>query len=241
MSTKINFSPRFIRAKASFKFNNDNFDVGEQLINVMGVPAFKWDKFEPIEVIGKKCEVTVTILSKNSFSFQCSAFFTCEETQNGRDLGLAFLTSPEDEKKLEAVIGAEGILPDFVRKFPRIVFSEQCGIMPSRAILRQQIGNELVEISSDLIDISPSGIQVSTEDMRTSLVGPGEVYRVALQPRGNFAAPVFLTGEVKRITHQISPISGNAQRNLSMRISNMQPDQKKLFTDLLRQIVTAFS
>ncbi len=236
-----NFSPKFIKAKIKFQLDDRTYDVGEQLINTDGVPAFKWEQFEPMDKIGKKCFVFGDIVAENlKYQFSCDALMTCEETAIRRDLGLNFLMEPQDAKNLSEIVAKNGILPDYIRKFPRIVFLEQVGNMPARAILRQKLSDQTVDVVADVTDLSPTGFQVANEDVRCSLVIPSEKWDIIFQPRGDFATPITLSAEVKRIRHAMNPISGNMRRYFSMQIVAIGNQDKLLFAELLRKVVTRF-
>ena len=233
-----NFSPRFVKGKVRFVYENETFDVGEHLLNLNGIPGFKWTRFEPMDVVGKACRASVSLSSSTPFEFSCDATMTCEEVTGRTDLGIAFNITQADGMKLGEIITKEGVLPEYARKFPRIIFLENVGVMPSRAILKQSIGSENTEVVGDIVDMSPTGIQISTEDMRCAVTIPGEVWDVILQPRGGFASPVVFRGEVKRIIHSVDPKSYNAKRYFSMAITQITNEHKTMFTDLLRQVVT---
>ncbi|MEW6055286.1 MAG: PilZ domain-containing protein [Bdellovibrionota bacterium] len=231
------FSPRFIKAKISFNIGNKVFPVGEHLINATGVPGFKWTQFDPKETIGRRIKVAVQVIATPIFEFNCDAILTCESTEGGTALGLFFVLGEVETQQLNDAIAREGVLPDYVRKFPRIPFTESIPIMPSRTIMNFFSGTEEVSVACDLDNLSPSGFQVLTEDQRIKVLTPGELVRAQIQPRGNFPSSIEAISAVKRVIHGIDAKTGNQRWQLGLSIMTISNEQKILFTELLRQVV----
>jgi hypothetical protein len=240
MSNK-SFSPKFVKGNITLKIDTETYPVGEQLLNASGVAGFAWNAFDPLETIGKPVEVIIEVLCSQPYQLDCKALLTCERTEKSIALGLDFILTPSDTAVLNGIIAKEGVLPEFVRKFPRIHFNPHVGIMPSRVILRTfQNGND-VEVVTDLDNISPSGLQVFTEDSRIALTPPGEVVRVSIQPRGEFLMPIHLTASVKRVIESVTPVTGNRRWFFGLNTVMISDESKPLFTDLLKRIVLSYS
>lgn len=236
---QFNFSPRFIPAKVSFSFGKGSYEIGEHLINAGGMPGIAWQEFNPILFVGQRVQVKVDVISPTEpYRFACEGTITCEQTETATQLGLSFLLRQQQRTTLDAIISREGIHPDYVRKFPRITFLPEMRIMPSRAVLRLTLAGEEVTVSSDVENMSPAGIMVFTEDSRCSFLIPGEPVHVQLQPRGEYHEVINLTCAVRRIVRAMNPESEVLGYRLGMGISTMTHANKKLFTELLREIVT---
>jgi len=235
----VNFSPRFIAARISFSFGKGAYELGEHLINSTGLPGMAWHHFNPILFVGQRVTVQVEVLSPSEpFKFACEGFLTCEQTETATQLGLTFLLRTQQRTTLEAIISREGTYPDYVRKFPRINFMPTMKVMPSRSVLRMTLAGEEAMVASDIENMSPAGIMVHTEDSRCAFLIPGETVHVQLQPRGEYHDVINLTCAVRRIIRTVSHESEVLGFKLGMGISAMTHANKKLFTELLREIVT---
>jgi hypothetical protein len=235
------FSPKFIRAAVSFNYKGQTHEAGECLINSSGLPGIKWAKFDPRAHLGGRVQAYVRVLAKEPWEFVCDALITSERAA-GADascLGLTFLFKPGDRSRLDVTVAQEGSLPDYIRKFPRIHYMSSIPIFPSRAILRYFYKNEDVSIACDVENVSPTGIQVYTDDARAENLAPNETVRVQLQPRGSWLRVIAVNAQVKRINHAVDPVTGNTFRYFGLSLGTISAEAKISFTDLLRQIVVA--
>ncbi|MBI3544650.1 MAG: PilZ domain-containing protein [Deltaproteobacteria bacterium] len=233
------FSPRFVRAQVSFKYAGSNYRAGEHLINASGLPGFKWKEFSPMEHLGKRVQVAVQVHTASPWEFHCDALITCERSAGSTDscLGLTFLLSDADRARLNADVFKEGLLPDYVRKFPRIHFLPEVTVFPSRALVRFFYSGEDVAVSCDVENISPTGFLVYTDDARTEALLADETVRVQLQPRGQWLRQINVNAQVKRVTHTVEPTTGIVRRYFGLAFTTMSAEAKINFTDLLKQIV----
>lgn len=234
------FSPRFVRAKVSFTFENKVYQAGEHLINSQGVPGFHWSIFDPVDNLGKRAQVSVQVQSATPWEFTCAALFGCEQSGAGSAtaLGLNFLMSPPDRAKLDTVVATEGEYPDYVRKFPRIHYVDAVPVFPNRVIVKFFYNHEDISVCCELDNLSPTGIQVFTEDSRTGALLPNETVRVQIQPRGTWLRCVATNAQVKRVILSVDPVTGNVRRFFGLGITTMSAEAKVNFTDLMRQIIS---
>lgn len=236
------FSPRFVRAKLTFTVGNTVYDAGEHLINAFGVPSFvlgpSHSELNPLSMIGNQTRVEVRVLSQAPFTFACEGHFTCDQTESGVMLGISFTLSDREKTTLNTILKNEGIFPEFVRRYPRILFNRKAAVMPSRSMLQfiDREGEHLM-IICDVRNLSPTGFQICTEDKRAARLGPTEVVRVQLQPRGDFLYPISLSASVKQVIHSVQPESGNRIWDFGLSIRMLQRKDKALFTELLRQVI----
>ncbi|MBI3555493.1 MAG: hypothetical protein HY074_04440 [Deltaproteobacteria bacterium] len=234
------FSPRFIKARIGFTYEGRQYTAGEFLINSRGVPGFAWSAFDPMENLGKRVQVMAHVLSSTPWDFQCIALISCEQSGvgAGTSLGFDFLIAGDDQIKLDAAIEVEGVLPDFVRKYPRIHYNPAVPVFPSHAIVRFFYNKEDIAVSCDLDNLSPTGVQVVTEDNRTGSLLPNETVRLQIQPRGPWLRQIQVNAQVKRVIHGIDPMTGNTRRYFGLGIAAFSAEAKVNFTDLLRQIIS---
>lgn len=237
----VSFSPRFVRAKVSFNYNGENHQAGECLINSSGLPGLPWKSFDPNEHLGRRVLAAVQVLGNTPWEFNCEALITSERsgTASGAALGLTFLFKPGDRAKLDSLVAAGGILPDYVRRFPRIHFMEHVPVFPSRAIVKFFYSQEDLAVACDIENLSPTGISVITDDARTDTLLPNETVRIQLQPRGPWLRAVAVNAQIKRITYAVDPLTGNVRRHLGLAITTMSAEARATYTDLLRAIVTS--
>jgi hypothetical protein len=241
------FSPKFVKARLAFTIDGHLVDAGEHLLNSTGVPGFRWKSFQskdvapqinPLEWVGRKTSVYAKTISSEPFQFNCDAMFTCEQTEKELTVGLVFLLKELETTTLDSIITQEGVLPDYVRKFPRIHYVPWVPVFPSRALVGFYYDQEDITVSCDIENMSPSGLSLYSEDPRLRFLTPAEMTRVQIQPRGSFEKVIPLNAEIKRITHTIDPETHNPRKVLGLSITTISYDHKLEFTDLLRQIVT---
>lgn len=231
------FSPKFVNALVHFEVDGTMHEAGEHLLNAAGVPGFEWPGVDPMSLVGKPSRVRAKVQSTERYEFECDALFTCEQSETKFAIGLAFIPSPVVATTLSTIVGREGILPDYVRKFPRIHFNPKAGVMPSRAIMRFFCDKKDVLAVTDVDNISPTGFQVVTEDRRVITIVPGDAARLIVMPRGDFPTAILFAGNVKRIIHTIDPESKNGRWYFGLGISPASPEMRSAFTDLMRLIV----
>lgn len=234
-----NFSPRFIKARVTFRLDDTSYNLGDNLVNAAGVPGAAWDKFDPIESMGKKVQATLNVQSTAPFAINCPGTLTCEQTEAAASLGISLNLSDSDEKALALAIEKDGILPDYIRAFPRIPYAKKIGAMPAYAILRFRLGNEEVLTVAELNNVSPSGFQVMTEDHRANVLLPGENLKLVLVPRGETFNPITLGGKIRRVTYSADPVSGNMRLFFGVSMGSLTDHDRSGFTVMLRRVVGA--
>ncbi len=236
-----NFSPKFVKARIVFALGEQQFDFGEHLITASGVQGAPWDKFSSNKNVGQKITAHVKVLTTRPFKFACPGSLTCELTERATLLGIQFYLADSHLSAVNAAIDKEGILPEYARKYPRIPYSQIIGLMPSHAIVRYKIGDETVLSVFTMDNLSPTGLQVMSDDPRTEVLFPGEIVQIVLMPRGDQMTPVSLNVQIKRVIRSVDPVSENSRVQLGMVIHSITEDQKSLFTGLLRRVVEKIS
>lgn len=232
-----NFSPKFIKARISFTYESVTHDIGDQLINKAGVPGIKWDKFDATTTVGKPVVVAMDILSSVPFKLNCKGTLNCEQTETTATLGITLNLAPEHIKQLDEAIEREGILPEYIRKFPRIPFTRKISVMPEHALIRYNLGKEEIVSVATIENLSPTGFQMVTEDPRSNCLIPSETVKVIFAPRGNTFNPIMLAGTIRRLIRSHDPVSNNARMAFGMSIAQISDDQRTSFTSLLRNVV----
>lgn len=234
----IPLAPRCIRANVKFEADLETFEVENTLINKNGMPGIPWSRFKPREWVGRRTNITIHVLCATPYEIECQGFFTCEETETSCFIGLQFLLETEDLKKIEETIRTEGTLPHYVRKYPRIPFQESLRIMPARAVMILSSATKLTLISWDIDNLSPTGLQISTEDKRALQFVAGVPIFIRIMPRGNFLDEIELQCMVKRIVYNVSPRTGNIKFLLGLHILSVPIQHKEAFVSMLRMIVS---
>lgn len=235
---ETNFSPRFVKARVSFNYGANSYQAGEHLINSLGIPGFAWGAFDPSGHVGARVLCTLEVLTKTPWTFQCDALITCELSATSTNtMGFQLLIAGADRTRLEASIGAEGLLPTYVRKFPRIHYMAHVPVFPSRAIVHFYHNHEDVAVCCDVDNLSPRGFQLCTDDSRAIALLPDGLVRMHLQPRGPWPIAIQFNAQIKRLIYSVDPLTNNACRYLGLAITTLTPESKTQFTDLLRQIV----
>lgn len=232
-----NLSARYVPAKISFEAAGKTFEAGEHLMNAAGVMSFDWTQFDPMQTVARTVKVKAQLKNAASTAFDCAGYLTCEQTEKSKQLGLGLLLTDAQSKALNAVVDKEGVLPSFARKFPRIPFMPAVGIMPERAILYQLRGQQSHSICCDLDNISPTGLQIKSEDFRFGTLVPGATTVIELMPRGNNPNLISFEGIIRRIVRAYNTQSKNLTYSLGLNISSMDEENKTIFASLLREIV----
>ncbi len=229
-------SPRnvYVRANFSFTLEGKNFTYVNQNISSFGITGLKWTLFDPRLALGREVKVSVEILAGERPKIEISGTLTSEKTAEAAYLGIKFKHTPTTESVLKRLIGAHGFIPaSHVRKYPRI--PEEIGIptMPSRAILSNQ--GELIVL--EIVNISPTGLLLRTENPRSTLIEPSQRLRGQIEPRGDFFMAINFEALVSRVTETTDENAGNTVRFLGIRILNFERGHQEAYLALLRDIL----
>lgn len=236
----ISFSPRFCRANIIIRFQGETYKVGQHLINSTGLPGLPWPEFDPLINMGKRVEVGVQIVMAGTpvWQFKCVGTIACEITSQGAHLmGINFILDDETRTKLEKYVAEQALLPDYVRKMPRIHYMRHVPVFPRNAIIRYYSSSTDFSFVSEVENISPNGLRVFTEDYRSAEILPSGIVTVALQPRGPFGLEVKFQATVRGLALCVDHETNNAIRYLGLSINTLSDEAKVAYTDLLRQVV----
>lgn len=173
----------------------------------------------------------------NPFKFSCTGTLTLENTEKDKFMGIALLLNANDTRQVDEVITQEGMLPEYVRKYPRIPYIHRVGMMPFNVLTEFLIGKERNTCVFHLDNISPSGFQVYTEDPRVACLQPGHSVFVSFMPRGDGFIPVQLPATIRRMIQSKDPVSENMRYYFGMSMGTVTVEQRLNYSALLRRIV----
>jgi hypothetical protein len=232
-----NFSPKFVKSKISFEIDGVTHNIGEHLINAQGVPGFNWDKFKPQDYIGKKVIVFIDLLTENPVKIKCFGFLNYEATDVKTLLGITLALDEQQKKVLNLAIEKEGVLPEYIRKFPRINFDERINIMPKHALMYYKLGNENILSVAQIDNLSPNGFQITTEDARANALVAGLDIPIELMPRGENYTTIKFIGSLKRSIISVDPLTLNFKYSFGMAINQIKQEDKANFISLLKKML----
>lgn len=226
-------STRFIRADLSFEIDGEKVELKGRPVSAYGATALPWGKLNPQDHFGMPLLCNVKVLAKKPFKFQTRAHLIREVTPSQKLMGVRFHLAPHQRAALDKCLSNEGsVSSEFNRKFPRIPASADLETFPLRAMLLKPI-----PLILDVLDLSPNGIMVSTENMISRKLEPRSKVILSMEPRGWFPSPVRVEGQVMRITDDLYPGIGNLIRFVGIRFTRFDTANHQAFIDLMKTIV----
>lgn len=189
---------------------------------------------------GQTLEATLQIPSpQKTLSFNIKAKVLLEKTTLSEHIALHFQLTEADHAALLAQISANGFHPtSYVRKYPRIPSNQLIQTFPLRAQLTSQSEKiPAVQLTTDVVNLSPNGVLISTENQQALTLMPGDRIHLTLEPRGWFPVPIEAEGLICRLTEDLHPQSQNLTRLFGIKFTRMDSANKTAFLDLLKDIL----
>lgn len=242
--------PLFVRGDLELTLPADatghrpTLDFFHQNISVSGVTGLPWGPLKPNEGFGKMIDVGLKVPgaqpNEAPLQLRTKARITRERTQFAQHMGLRFLLSLPDAKNLASLISRTGFFPtEYLRKYPRIPSLPIIQTFPLKAIDVPEFSDvrPTDPVSFDVLNLSPNGILLRTENPLALDRGLGARLRLIIEPRGWFLSAIHVEGMVCRVSDDVDEQTSNAVRLLGVKFTKIDPAQKLLFLDLIKDIV----
>lgn len=237
--------PVFVKGHLSFGIDGHALEYIHQNISIFGVTGLPWKPLNPKEHFGRSVSVTVRVPLHAPLSFRTPAFILREQTLYSEGMGLRFVLDAELKGQLSAYIAKYGFYPTaYVRKYPRIPSQVAIQTYPQRVLVvpDAETSSALDGVASqpmifDIVNLSPNGVLLMTENQIALSVLPGHRIHMALEPRGWFPVPVRIQGLVCRVTDELNSTSNNLTRYLGVKFVRVDEPNKAAFLDLLKDIL----
>jgi hypothetical protein len=232
--------PVFVKANVRFELEGRRLDFLQQNVSEGGVSGLPWGDLKATEHFGAKVRCDVELPGAQGFT--TPAHIVREYTTTTETMGLKFDMQPAQLKSVTELIRSHGHTPtDIIRKYPRIPSNTIIQTYPTHALVTPVSSTTLVlneqSLVFDIINLSPNGALLSTENQMALMMQPGEKIDVTLQPRGWFPTQVKMQAQICRVVDDIDQQSGNLVRSLGVRFGKMDELNKTAFLDLLKDIL----
>lgn len=225
--------PKFIRGNLEFDLKPHHIVLAKKNISTFGSTGLPWKPLHPETHFGLPIMLHVETDTPEHFKFKTRAHILRETTLTARYMGLRFLLDEITRKKLSVLVDRHGHSPgDYVRKYPRIPSQRTIYTFPTKAtIISPQ------RIVMDVLDLSPTGILLSTDNQSAQDLRPGKQIDFILEPRGWFPTAVRLDGYICRVTDDLDADNGNVIRRIGIQLGQPDRKNKTAFLDLLKSIL----
>jgi len=229
-----------VKGNLRFELESRRFEFLNQNISEYGVNGLPWGELKATDHFGVrvKCEVEI----KGGPKFTADAHIVREYTPTSESMGVKFHLPSAQLKTVTELILKHGYTPtDVQRKYPRIPSNTIIQTYPTRAIVAADSTSTLVlndqPLVFDVVNLSPNGALLSTENQMALMMQPGEKITLMLQPRGWFPTQVKMKAEICRVVDDIMEESGNLVRFMGVKFGKMDEANKTAFLDLLKDIL----
>lgn len=237
----------FIKGHLRIQVDNRVVEHIHQSVSLFGVSGLPWGTLEPSTHFGKIAQITLRIpqaTRTEDETFQLTALILSEQTTRSKYLVLRFELTPEQKSRLRALIDRFGHFPEeFIRKYPRIPMDEALRVYPTRALITRPTKNESLQaaeestIVTDVRNLSPSGVLLSTENPNASSLSPGMHLLINFEPRGWFREPLKVSGQLCRIMDEITPKTRQSIRYLGVKFTHLNAENKQMLQERLKDIL----
>ncbi len=236
-------SPVFVKGTLRFTYNRQRYEFLQKNISSFGVMGLPWGDLSATEHFGSKVAVEVLIkVADQEIDFKCQGHVVREYTATTESMGIRFELEPELDKKVTSFVHKNGYSPsEFLRKYPRIPSSSIIQTFPTHAVIAAQSDEAVTmvldqSIVTEVVNLSPNGALLSTENQMALMMQPGERLLVTLQPRGWFPTQIKILSLICRVVDDIQP-NGNLVRSLGVKFMKMDELNRTAFLDLLKDIL----
>jgi hypothetical protein len=236
-------APVFVKGNIRFELNGQRYEFLQQLVSTGGVNGLPWGALSPTENFGAQLDVELEIVSDEPLSLEVRAHLTREYTTTTETMGVHFDLDPEQERTLGAYVARYGETPkDIPRKYPRIPSNTLIQTFPTHALVSANSSAALAltndqSLVFDVVNLSPQGALLSTENQMALMMQPGEKVTIVLQPRGWFPTQIRLQATIQRVTDDVAGISGNLIRFMGVKFGKIDELSRTAFLDLLKDIL----
>lgn len=237
--------PVYIKGHLSFSVEGKNFDYRHQNISVYGIPGLPWTHLSSQEHFGKYIDAQIEALAPTPAHFSTRAHIMREFTLHAEYMGLRLSLEREQRGKLSEIISKHGFYPtDYIRKYPRLPSTQLIQTFPQRALVNVEPSQHLpiapppYPLVFDVVNLSPNGVLLSTENQLALSIIPSQRLEVVFQPRGWFPIQIRVHGLVCRVADELGmnpPF--NLTRYLGIKFTRVDPADRSAFVDLLKDIL----
>jgi hypothetical protein len=161
-------------------------------------------------------------------------------TVEGSFFSLRLIKNPAIFEKLSKLIHTHGYFPkEYTRKYPRIPFDVNIPVFPHRAVFvpSKSTPGLGAPVSAEIVNLSPSGMMVATENPLAQILSPGKQVDFFLEPRGPFQHLIRVQGLICRAANEVEPINGNTVQTFGIQFARLEDADKAAFLDLLKTIL----
>jgi hypothetical protein len=231
-----------MKGNIRFELENHRFEFLQQHISQYGVNGLPWGELKASDHFGARIQCQVEINQTQTPAFAAAAHIVREYTATTETMGIRFDLPPAELKAVTDLIAKHGYTPtEFVRKYPRIPSNSIIQTYPTHALVSPDSSATLVlndqSLVFDVVNLSPNGALLSTENQMALMMQPGERITLTLQPRGWFPTQVKMQAQICRVVDEVAQESGNLVRYMGVKFGKMDELNKTAFLDLLKDIL----
>jgi hypothetical protein len=234
--------PVFVTGNISFELEGRRLEFLQQNISQTGVNGLPWGDLKATEHFGARVRCEVELAGIEGTAFSTDAHIVREYTLTTETMGVKFDLPAAQQKSVNELIRKHGHpSTEIVRKYPRIPLNKTIQTYPTHAVVAA-IGSTTLVLNEqylvfDVMNLSPNGALLSTENQLALMMQAGEKIDVTLQPRGWFPTQVKTQAQIVHVSDDIDQRSGNLVRAIGVRFGKMDELNKTAFLDLLKDIL----
>ena len=233
--------PAVVKADIEFDIAGTSLAFKGKNISVSGAYGLPWGNLSPHEHFGMQTSVKIFIQNEIHPPLHITAYITREQSRFSEYMGLKFMPDEKQKRLIEQLIEKRGSVPtDHIRKYPRIPSIPTISTFPLRAyaaVVYDTGERGLMTILFDIINISPNGIMLKSENRASLNIVPGTRLDIAIEPRGEFEHQIEARGMVCRTMDEVDAKTGNISRSFGIKILKLDGYNQPLFAELLRNIL----
>lgn len=223
----------FIKGHLTFSVEGHSLEFVHQTMSSFGASGLPWPPLNPRDHFGKEVELRIRVPTKAPLVLETKAYIMREQTSFTEQMALKFLLTPEQVQAFNEHVKKNGFYPsDHIRKYPRIPSTHTVPTFPLQVIAT---GSQSYVFN--IVNLSPNGILLSSENRQSLEIKPGDRLDLKIQPRGWFPMQIQMQGLVCRTVDDLDPVSGNITRLLGMKFVKIDEVNKAAFLDLLKDII----
>jgi hypothetical protein len=236
-------SPVFVKGSLRITLDRQKFEFVGQNISQFGVTGLPWGELSATEHFSAKVGVEVEMSAADqTMTFSCRGHIIREYTATTEAMGVRFVLDAELSKKVGDFVRKNGYSPsEFLRKYPRIPSNSIIQTFPTHALVAATSEAAVTlthdqSIVMEVINLSPNGALLATENQMALMMQPGERIIITLQPRGWFPTQIKIQSLICRVTDDVKP-NGNLERQMGVKFMKMDELNRTAFLDLLKDIL----
>ena len=236
----------FLRVFLSFQHLGKLLEFPNQPVSVFGTSGLNTSVLHaagmtPSQLAGLTVSVRLEALDAQYKPYQVSAVILQERSERGESAGLRFEFTEEERNRIVKEISEKGFSPsDTVRKYPRLPVKTEISTFPLLVQVTPQdflIADETYPISMALVNLSPNGALLSSENALSKKLDPGQRFRLTLEPRGWFTSKIEVTALLCRVTDDWRKETQSTLRYFGMKFVKIDDQNRDRFLTLWRELL----